>query len=153
MYVTLLTLHSWVRWFVLTGLISAIIVGYYGWLFKKPFFKSHDKIRHWSATILHIQFTLGITLYFISPIVDYFLNHFKEAIHLREVRFFGMEHSLMMFIAVTLVSVGSAKAKRKKSDQEKFKTMAIWFSVGFLIILSSIPWRFLGLISRPYLRF
>ncbi len=80
------------------------------------------------------------------------MQNFDEAIHLREIRFFGMEHSLMMFVAVSVISVGSAKAKRKNTDRDKFKTMTIWFTIGLLIILSSIPWPFTGLVSRPYFR-
>jgi cytochrome b561 len=63
-----------------------------------------------------------------------------------------MEHSLMMVIAIIVITIGSAKAKRKLTDREKFKTMALWFSAGLLIILSSVPWAFSPLISRPYFR-
>lgn len=30
--------------------------------------------------------------------------------------------------------------------------IAIWFGIGLLLIISSIPWKFLGLLSRPYFR-
>ncbi|WP_256013478.1 hypothetical protein [Desertivirga xinjiangensis] len=148
----MLTLHSYVRWFVLGSLLISIVIAWYGSIKEKKFSDSHDRLRHVTATIAHIQFTLGIILYFISPIVKYFMQNFDEAIHLREIRFFGMEHSLMMFVAVSVISVGSAKAKRKNTDRDKFKTMTIWFTIGLLIILSSIPWPFTGLVSRPYFR-
>ncbi|WP_448635056.1 hypothetical protein [Pedobacter panaciterrae] len=63
-----------------------------------------------------------------------------------------MEHSLMMVIAIVVITIGSARAKRKLTDPEKFQTMALWFSAGLLIILSSVPWAFSPLISRPYFR-
>ncbi|WP_255501623.1 hypothetical protein [Olivibacter sp. SDN3] len=109
-------------------------------------------MRHWIATIVHIQLLFGLGLYVISPLVNYFLHHFKEAVHLREIRFFGMEHSLMMLIAVVVITIGSAKAKRKPTAVEKYKTMAIWFTVGLFIILTSIPWSFSPLTSRPSFR-
>lgn len=152
MYFILLTLHSYVRWFVLGSLIISIAIAFFGLIQAKKFSVSHDRLRHITATIAHIQFSFGIVLYLISPIVKYFVQNFKDAIHLREIRFFGMEHSLMMFIAVCIISVGSAKTKRKSADHEKFKTMTIWFTIGLLIILSSIPWPFTGLVSRPYFR-
>lgn len=152
MYSILLSLHSLVRWLVLASLLYAIINSYLGWRRQREFSGTDNAIRHWTATIVHIQFMLGIALYFLSPIVSYFHNNFKEAVHLREIRFFGMEHSLMMFIAITIITIGSAKAKCKKTDKEKFKTMAIWFSMGLLFILSSIPWSFSPLVNRPDFR-
>jgi hypothetical protein len=152
MYSFLLALHSLFRWMVLLILLIAIYRAYQGWLSNRSFSKVDNIFRHNTATVLHIQFSLGLWLYFISPIVDYFLHHFKEAVHMREIRFFGMEHITMMLIAVTLVTMGSAFSKRKTTDEEKFKTMAIWFTMGLVIILTSIPWQFSPLTSRPYFR-
>jgi hypothetical protein len=72
--------------------------------------------------------------------------------HERVIRFFGMEHITMMLIAIILITIGSAKAKRKTTDADKFKTMAIWFTISLMIILSSIPWSFSPLTSRPLFR-
>lgn len=152
MYNTLLFLHSTVRWFVFLGLIYAIYISYRGWLLKRTFTRVDNLVRHWTATFAHIQLVFGLWLYFVSPIMNYFMRNFNDAVHQREVRFFGMEHSLMMFLAIVIITVGSAKAKRKKTDTEKFKTMAIWFSVSFVIILVSIPWPFSPMASRPWLR-
>lgn len=152
MFPTILALHSLVRWLVLAGLLVALFRAYHGWFSKREFAKSDNAIRHWTATIAHIQLILGLWLYVISPITAYFLNHFSEAVHQRDLRFFGMEHSLMMFIAITVITVGSAKAKRKANDREKFRTMAIWFTIGLFIILASIPWAFSPFTSRPNLR-
>ncbi|MXV14283.1 hypothetical protein [Hufsiella ginkgonis] len=152
MYPILLPLHSLLRWLVLAALLIAICRAFYGWLNTRPFSRHDDLLRHWTATICHIQFMVGLTLYFVSPLARYFISHTGEAIHMREIRFFGMEHITMMFIGIAIISTGSAKAKRKQTDREKFKTMAVWYAVGLLIILSSIPWAFSPLISRPYWR-
>jgi hypothetical protein len=152
MYLSLLPIHSLLRWLVLISLLFAIYRAYTGWRNNKTFTKFDNSIRHITATIVHIQLIVGLWLYFISPIVNYFLNNINEAIHLREVRFFGMEHITVMFVAITVITIGSAKAKRKTNNQEKFKTMFIWYSIGLLLILSSIPWEFSPLISRPYFR-
>lgn len=152
MYLTLLALHSLVRWLVLLSLGYSIYRGYTGWLGGKSFSKNDNAVRHWTATIAHIQFLLGLSLYYLSPVVDYFLKNFGKAVHLREIRYFGMEHSLMMLIGITVITIGSAKAKRRSTDKAKFKTMAVWFSVGLFIILTSIPWSFSPLVSRPSFR-
>jgi len=152
MYLILLPLHSLIRWLVLLSLLFAIYRAYRGWLGKKAYTKFDERTRMITTTIAHIQLVIGLWLYFISPIVSYFLHNFKVAMHERVIRFFGMEHITMMLIALILITIGSAKAKRKTTDTEKFKTMAIWFSIGLLIILSSIPWSFSPLISRPLFR-
>lgn len=152
MYSTILALHSLVRWFVLVSLLFAIFRAFSGWFSSRKFSRLDNTIRHWTATIAHIQLVFGLVLYFISPIVNYFLHNFSDAVHRREIRFFGMEHSLMMMTAVVVITIGSAKAKRKQTDIEKFKTMALWYGIGLLIILSSIPWAFSPLTSRPSFR-
>lgn len=152
MYSVLLTLHSGIRWLVLASLLYAIYRGYRGWFAGQTFSKFDNTLRHTTATIAHIQLIIGVCLYFISPVIDYFLQNFSEAVHQREIRFFGMEHSSMMFIAIVVITIGSMKAKRKATDQQKFKAMALWFTIGLLIILSSIPWAFSPLVSRPWFR-
>jgi len=152
MYGTLLALHSLTRWLVLSTLLFAIFSAYRGWLLRKPYLKFYNVVRHTTATTAHIQLILGIWLYFISPVVDYFLHHFGTAVHERAIRFFGMEHITMMLIGITLITVGSARSKRQVSDLQKFKTTAIWFTIALVVILSSIPWSFSPLISRPNFR-
>lgn len=152
MYSTLLSLHSLFRWLVVASLLIAISKSISGLFNKNKFTPLDNSIRHWTATIAHIQFAIGVTLYFVSPIIDYFLHNYNEAVHVREIRFFGMEHSVMMLTAITLITIGSIKAKRKTTDSDKFKTMTIWFSLSFLIILLMIPWSFSPLANRPYFR-
>jgi len=152
MYSTLLTLHSLIRWFVLASLLFAIFRTFGGLISKRSFSRFDNSVRHWTATIIHIQLIFGIWIYVVSPVTDYFLHNFKDAVHQREIRFFGMEHSLMMLIAIVVITIGSAKTKRRQTDAEKFKTMAIWFTIGLLIILANIPWAFSPLVNRPYFR-
>jgi uncharacterized membrane protein YbjE (DUF340 family) len=152
MYQTLLALHSLVRWFVLASLLFAIYRGYKGWLTNKAFTKFDNSVRYWAISIAHIQFCVGLCLYFVSPIINYFLHNYKDAVHERQIRFFGMEHNIMMIVAIVIITIGSSLAKRKPTDKAKFKTMALWFSVALLIIIVSIPWTFSPLASRPFFR-
>ena len=152
MYYAILTLHSLVRWLVLISLLIAIVRAYSGWFGNKKFLKADNTARLVAVTIAHLQLVLGISLYVISPTVRYFMNYFKAAVHQREIRFFGMEHITMMTLAIVLLTIGSAKTKRKATDQQRFKTMAIWFTIALLIIFTSIPWHFSPFTSRPYFR-
>lgn len=152
MYALLLTLHSLFRWIFLLLLLYAVYQAWRGSISYKPFRKLDNTIRVVTVTAAHIQLTIGIILYFASPIISYFLHNFKEAVHQRDIRFFGMEHITLMILAVTFITVGSSSAKRKTTDQQKFKTIAIWFSIALFLILISIPWPFSPFTSRPYFR-
>lgn len=152
MYSTLLPIHSLFRWLVLISLLISIIRAYQGWKRNKSFTKLDNSIRLATVSIIHIQALFGLWLYFISPLVQYFLAHPAEAIHERDLRFFGLEHITVMSVAVIVVTIGSAKAKRKITDNEKFKTMALWFAIGLFLILTSIPWEFSPFTTRPHFR-
>lgn len=152
MYSILLSLHSVFRWLVIASLLIAISKSIMGLRKQKNFTPFDNAVRHWTATIAHIQMVIGISLYFISPIIDYFLSNYSESVHNKEIRFFGLEHSTMMLSAITLISIGSIKGKRKTTDSDKFKTIAIWFSLALLIILLMVPWSFSPLANRPYFR-
>ena len=152
MYSFALSLHSLFRWVVLVFLLVAIIDGYVGWKVKKAFTRPHHFLRITTLTVSHIQLLLGLYLYVLSPITQYFLNNFSESIHERQLRFFGMEHSSVMLVAISVLTIGSIKSKRRENDESKFKTMFIWCSIALLLILTSIPWEFSPLISRPSFR-
>jgi hypothetical protein len=152
MYQTLTFYHSIVRWLVLVSLVYAIFTAYKGYATKKNFTKTDNAIRHWTATIAHMQLVIGIILYAQSPIIKYFWAHLADATKMLDTTFFGLIHIALMLTAIVCITVGSALAKRKKTDTEKFKTMLVWFSVSLLIIFIAIPWPFSPLANRPYFR-
>ncbi|WP_130735847.1 hypothetical protein [Flavobacterium sp. J27] len=152
MYHSLLFFHSITRWLLLMGLIYTIYTAYKGYTKKAHFTRIDNAFRHWTATVAHIQLVLGILLYFKSPIISYFWKHFLEAKEHLDLLFFGLIHIIMMFLAVIIITIGSALAKRKKTDQDQFKTIFIWFLIALLLILMAIPWPFSPLANRPYFR-
>ena len=94
-----------------------------------------------NTMFIHIQLLLGLVLLFISPKVNFSPDSWSNA----AVRFYTMEHSLMMIIAVVLVTIGGAKMKRIENYTGKYKTMLIYNAIALLIILAMIPWPFRGL--------
>jgi hypothetical protein len=152
MYSYLILAHSSFRWLVLISLLVAVYRAYAGWFRDKTFTRRENSIRDFATTVTNIQFLIGLWLYFKSPVVDYFWDNFRVAIHERDIRFFGIEHITMMFIAVTIINVGSGLVKKRLTDKAKFKTMAIWFTVALSIIFLSIPWPFSPFSRRPYFR-
>ncbi|WP_228388475.1 hypothetical protein [Chryseobacterium sp. CBo1] len=152
MYQTLTFLHSTFRWLVLLSLVYSIFRAYKGYFSDKEFSKTDNSVRHWTATIAHIQLVLGITLYSQSPIIKYFWKNFDEAKESLDLLFFGLIHIFLMLFSIVLITLGSSISKRKMTDKEKFKTMLIYFIIALVIIFIAIPWPFSPLANRPYLR-
>ena len=152
MYTFLILSHSIVRWLIVPAITYALYCGFRGWSQKRPFTKSDDTIRHVTATLTHIQLMIGYVLYFNSPFISYFRTHFKEAIKQFDFVFFGLIHITLMTIAIIVVTIGSSIVKRQQSDTTKFKTMAMFYTIAFIIILIAVPWPFSPLSARPYFR-
>ncbi|MBB5396207.1 hypothetical protein [Mucilaginibacter sp. AK015] len=148
----LLFLHSVVRWAVLGTLLFAFYRAYKGYTQRLPFTKGTDRLRHWTATTAHIQLMLGMILYTQSPNARFSWHATGSNGQISQPFFFGVLHLLLMVSAIVIITIGSAMAKRKPIDSDKFKTMLIWFGIALLIIFIAIPWPFSPLVQRPYLR-
>lgn len=152
MYSTLLGLHSFTRWLVLTFLVYSIYRAYIGYANNKTFSKTDNAFRHWTATVAHIQLMIGMILYTQSPIVKYFWSETEIGLQNFDLTFYGVIHIFLMLTAIVVLTIGSALAKRKPTDKEKFKAMLVWFSVALIIIFIAVPWSFSPLSSRPNFR-
>jgi hypothetical protein len=152
MYSTLLFFHSLVRWLVLAFLVYSIYRAFIGYIKNKTFSKTDNALRHWTATVAHIQLMIGIILYTQSPIVKYFWTDTKTALQNLDLTFYGLIHIILMLTSIVVLTISSALAKRKPTDKEKFKTMLVWFSIVLIIIFIAIPWTFSPLSSRPNFR-
>lgn len=148
----LLVFHSFFRWLLLAALIYAIYVSVQGWMGGRKYTSSVNKIRTLTASLAHLQLVLGFMVYFTGSSFAFMLHDFKAAMKDGPTRFFGMEHSLLMLIAIIVITIGSIKAKGKPADTEKFKTLAVWFGIGLVLILVAIPWPFSPLAVRPWFR-
>lgn len=145
MYATFLALHSVFRWLVLASLVYAIFTSIEGFISKRPYSRVDTITRIITNAISHTQLLIGFTLYFLlSPVTQQFLKNGSGGNH--QMWFFGIYHIAMMFLSIVVMTIGGSVAKRAKTDQVKFKTIAIWFSIALALILLAIPW------FRPYFR-
>lgn len=152
MYATSLFLHSLLRWLLVLFLVFSILISGEAQARNRAFTKFHNAIRHWSATLAHVQLLIGIFLYSKSDLSSYFWKHLPTSLQHLDTAFFGLFHPTMMLIAVLFITIGSSVAKRKTTSQEKFRTMFSWFTAAFIILLIAIPWPFSPLASRPLIR-
>jgi hypothetical protein len=148
MYSTFLSLHSWLRWAVILLGLIATIRAIAGALSKRPWVAMDDRISKLFMHSLDLQMLLGLVLYFfLSPITKAAMSDFGGAMGVSAMRFWAVEHWLGMVIAIALVHVGIARAKRAPDGPGKHRILAIFFTLAMLAILASIPWP-----GRPYAR-
>ncbi len=126
--------HSGLRWVALILLILAV---FYAFTAKK-FEKKHKMITLFAMVTLHLQFVIGIVQFFLSEKVTFAAGWMKNSLH----RFYGMEHLIGMLLAIVLITIGYSKSKRKENDADKFKTIRLFYLIGFILILLFIPWPF-----------
>jgi hypothetical protein len=101
--------------------LYSIFRAYKGYSSQLLFTKTDNAVRHWTATIAHIQLIFGILIYVQSPIVKYFWKNFSEGIQNSETAFFGILHIFLMLTGIVLITIGSALAKRKKQTMISLK--------------------------------
>lgn len=152
MYLNLLLFHSLIRWLVILFMLVALFKSWDGLLKGRVFSKTDDRVRHWTATVAHLQMMIGIVLYAKSPVVNHYWSGAEPAGQGSGASFFPLIHLLLMLIAIVVLTIGSAKAKRMLTDHDKFKTMAIWFTISIILIMIAIPWPFSPLSQRPFIR-
>lgn len=152
MYPALLLLHTFARWVVLILMVYTIYRAAVGLIRDRSFGTIDNAFRHWTATAAHLQLIIGMLLYTQSPLVASFWRHPTAALHDLNLTFYGLIHVALMLAAIVLLTIGSAMAKRKPTDREKFRTVLIWFTVALLLIFIAIPWPFSPLSERPYFR-
>jgi len=134
LYNTALFLHSLVRYFVLILLLIVIVRSFTGWQGKKEFTGADNKFSLFLLITTHIQFLLGLILYFISPLVIFSGAAMKEAI----ARYWLVEHISIMLIVVVLITVGRSTSKRLADSTAKHKRLFVLNAIALVIILLAI---------------
>lgn len=129
-------LHSVNRWIILILLLVTIGTAISKWSSNKEYTEQDRKMALFTLIFSHLQLIMGIILMFISTKVSFEEGWIKNPL----LRYFGMEHTLIMIIGIILITVGYSTAKRKTDAKSKFKTTWIFYGLGLVLILSRIPW-------------
>jgi len=130
MYQGILHAHSGLRWIVLILIIVNVVNAMGG---TKIFTDKDKRLSLFALIATHTQALLGLYLYYTSPKVQFSESTMSNSM----LRFFTMEHTLMMLIAIILVTLGNRWAKKGATKK------VFWhYLIALLIILAAIPWPF-----------
>lgn len=134
-------IHSYWAYIVLIVLIAAVINALMGLTSKKEFTAKDLRISLFALIASHIQLIIGFIAFYTSTFYDTMRNvGMGEVMKNSELRKALIEHPVMIIIAITLITIGFSKHKKKETDQSKFKTITIFYGIALLIILAMIPW-------------
>ena len=134
--------HFALRYVVLVLLIVVIVASLMGWVGKKPYTGTNNKLSLFLLIATHLQFVLGLLLYFVSPFVQFNSSTMKDA----TTRYWTVEHVSMMIISVALITAARNTAKKMTVDESKHKRLFIFNTIALLIILAAIGMSGRGII-------
>lgn len=135
--------HSGWAYLAIAFLIIAVINALMGFSSKKEFTGKDRKIALFALIFTHIQLVFGLVLYFISTNGFAAIENagFKAVMKNEGLRLTVVEHPLINIIAIILITIGWSKHKKLVASNAKFKTFAIFYTIGLLLILSRIPYK------------
>lgn len=140
MYSLIKTAHSYWAFIVLILLIFAIANAIVG-ILKKKTFNSTDFRRSLFVLISsHLQFLIGLILYFVSPWFGKWSALGMGVMKDSEARLYLVEHPFVNLIALILITMGWSMHKRQSLDVKKFSRIGIFYTLGLILLLSRIPW-------------
>jgi uncharacterized membrane protein YozB (DUF420 family) len=143
LYPYFLIIHSILRYALLLLAVYAIYRAWSGWLGKKPYKTTDNKVSVFLIASVHTQLVLGFVLYFfMSPYVKMGLADMKGAMKTDLLRYWTVEHITAMFIAVILFQLGRSFSKKASTDIAKHKNAAIFYTIALIIVFVMIPWPF-----------
>jgi hypothetical protein len=153
MYALTLAAHSFVRWVVLFAGLAAAARATKGWLGKEPWDKRADRLSLVFVAAFDTQLLLGLLLYFVfSPFFGLLLDNGKMVMKEASLRFFAVEHTTTMLLAVAIAHVGRVRARKAPEGVARYKVLALTTIVALLIVLVTIPWPGSATHGRPLLR-
>lgn len=136
MYTALQTAHSIFAYIVLAVLFFAAVNAISG-LISKRFFTAKDlRLSLFAMILSHMQLLVGFILYFVSPLGLDSLGQMKDS----AVRLTSLEHPLINIIALAVITIGWSKHKKEESHNGKYKKIAVFYTLGLVLILSRLPW-------------
>jgi hypothetical protein len=136
-----LELHSYLAYVALAVLFLAVANAIMGLAANRMFTMGKDlRLSLFALILCHLQLLAGLVLFFVSPsglnaIQELGMGGLNSA-----ARLLAVEHPFVNILAIILITIGWSRHKKFMEGKKKFKSIAIFYGLGLLLILSRIPW-------------
>jgi len=151
MYGGILGLHSLLRWALIIFLVINIIRVN---VEASEHFDAVD--RKWSLRLLittHLNLLVALYLYFFGDngikILDVQKYTMKDVMQLSWLRFWIIEHPIMMLTSIILITISHSFSKKDMLPAKKHRIMSILYISALAIILLAVPWPFRTDLGHP----
>ena len=120
-------MHSLLRWVILILLIYTLIRSFQG--------KAGKETKFLTITS-HIMLLIGLAQWFLGSWGLKLIQNvgMGEVMKNASQRFFAVEHTFTMIIAIALITVGGVSVRKGKSNAKWF------YLIALILILMRIPW-------------
>ena len=129
----LILLHSLLRYGLLLFLVGSLFFAWRGYLLQRPILVGERMVTIITVVLAHVQLLLGLIIYMLR------YKAFERMAGSHE-RFWKYEHIGTMIVAIVLITVGRAMAKRAKEERRKQFLIGVFFLIALALILWAIPW-------------
>ena len=117
MYIGFLHIHDTLRWLILLSIVITLFKYLSGWIGNQSWQKVDNIIGIVFVSLMDLQFLTGFVLYFfLSPLTKIAFSDMGAAMKNADLRFYAVEHILIMLVAIVLVHIGRAKSKKNMFD-------------------------------------
>lgn len=142
MYTTVQFLHSYWAYLVVLVVFLATFNAVLGLSAKRDYGAKDFRISLFALIVSHIQLLIGLVLFFVSPLGLKAIqaNGMGAVMKDSTLRLNAIEHPTVMIIVIVLITIGYSKHKKKLVSKPKFKTLAIFYTLALILLLSRIPW-------------
>jgi len=147
----LIHLHNFLRWIILLLLVVAVVKHLIGMTGRKSYTNGDRKISSFLMISSHIQFLVGLFLYFAGNLGLKMIQEMGMGPIMKEAstRYWAVEHILGMLIAIVLITIGRGVGKKNLSDRAKHSRTFWFYFIALVIILLLMPWPFHENAPRP----
>ena len=143
----ILAAHNLFRWAIVLLAIFAVYRLALSWIKKDNWQKQDQKALTFLMIGVDIQLLLGVLLYFVfSDLTKAAFENFGSAMGNPILRFYAVEHFLMMAVGIILIHVAQSAGKKEFPDQQKRVRVTMMLGLAVVLILAGIPWT-----TRPLL--
>ena len=137
-----LELHSYLAYVALAVLFLAVANAIMGLASNRVFtaLGKDFRLSLFALIVCHLQLLVGLVLFYVSPSGLSAIQELGMGGMNAAARLLAVEHPFINIIALVLITIGWSRHKKFVEGKKKFKSIAIFYGLGLVLILSRIPW-------------